>query len=202
MRILKMLLSIVAIMAVHSFGQTYFVNWRGLDTCKITNFRADTFRLTKTMNFSNIEHKAVMFVYDDTTVAARKNDTCVCEIGYQLGSPLFNLMGTSDTIWSNCIVLDTVNSLAASKRYNPSKYGGAPAWVFDAAVEQNVRPHGQIDTTLGTSSSGIFIPIPPQPYWAPYGRFYVKGLSGNLGAAMLKARITLIQRMAANVKQN
>jgi hypothetical protein len=201
MKTLKWLNLAILVMAAVSFGQTTPLNWRGYDTCAITNFKADTFRVCRTLNFSNIENKALLFVYDDTSVAARKLDTCVAEIGYQLGTPFPNLAGANDTLWSNCIVLDTVSSLTASKRYDPKKYGGAPAWGFDASLEQNLRPHGQIDTTIGTSSSGMYIPIPQVPYWSPYGRFYIHGLTGNTGT-FLKSKFYLIQRASVNVKQN
>ena len=202
MRILKPLSLALLVMVSFSFAQTTPLNWRGYDTCAITKFKVDTFRVCRTMNFSNIENKALLFVYDDTGHANRVNDLCVAEIGYQLGVPVLNLSGVNDTVWSNCIVLDTCDAQAASKRYNPTKYGGAPAWNFDATVEYNIRPHGQIDTTVGTSSSAMYIPLPLGIFWAPFGRFYIHGLSGNISASFLKARFYLIQRATVNVKQN
>lgn len=196
MRILKSLLSALLLVGAVS-AQNSVLNWKGYDTATISTFRADSFKVSKTMNLTNAENKQITFVYDDTANAGRAIDTVVCEIGYQLGYPIINLSGLQDTAWSNCIVIDTINSVAVSKRYNPLKYGGAAAWPIDPATETSTRPRGQIDTTIGTSSSAAVIPF--LPLWSPYVRFYVKGLSGNT-AHLIKSKWIFEQRAYINVR--
>jgi hypothetical protein len=180
------------------FGQTSFLNWKGYDTCQITKFAYDTFRVSKCMNFTNAENKLLVFVFDDTINTGRSSDSVNCEIGYQIGAPLVTLSSVQDTIWSNCIVLDTINTLTASTRYNPSVYGGAACWGLDRTTENPLRPKGQLDSTIGTTSTAAIIPI--EPFWAPFVRFYVKGLTSN-AHTFIKAKFVFEQRQYVNVRQ-
>jgi hypothetical protein len=173
------------------------LNWKGWDTCNITKFCYDTFRLSKPMNFTNAENKLLILVYDDTMNAGRASDSLNCEIGYQIGAPIISLTGKNDTSWTACIVLDTINTLTASKAYNPSAYGVAANWALDRTMEQSIRVGGQIDTTIGTTSSAITIPI--LPFWAPYVRFYVKGLTSN-AHTFIRAKFVFEQRGYVNVR--
>lgn len=192
---MKLLVSILVIVSA-CFSQEY--NWSGLrDSAVITGFSADSFRVTKAFPFTNYENKDLLLMWDDTANAGRASDSMHCEVGYQMGTPFVGFSGSLDTIWSNGIVLDTINSTTASKRYNPSSYGDATNWALNRALEISVRPGGQIDTTLDTASSGALIPI--LPFWAPLCRFYIKGLSDNAGTAML-CRMYLVQRGWANVR--
>ena len=175
----KLLFSIALLLYVLAPSAQTALNWKGYDTCNLIKFKADTFRLSKTFILTNAENKLLVIVYDDTNNAARVNDSFSAEIGYQLGAPVITLTGILDTQWTNKIVLDSVNSQTASKRYDPLKYGTVPAWGLNDQYEMSIRPHGQIDTTIGSSSSALFEPF--TPFWAPYIRFYVKGLTGNAG---------------------
>lgn len=195
---MKILLTSLLVMfaAIATAAQTS-MNWKGYDTCQITNFKKDSMRVTRTFNFTNAENKMVAVIWDDTVHAARKDDSAHFEIGYQLGAPIISLLGVLDTIWSACIVIDTVNQLTASKEYDPMKYGGTAAWALTASTETNTRAHGQIDTTIGTSSSGVFIPI--VPFWSPFVRFYLHGLGDNAGT-FLRAKLIFEQRAYVNVR--
>lgn len=174
------------------------LNFAGFDTANCLTFKADSFRVSKPFVFSNAENKLLVFIYDDTTQAGRVLDTLVAEVGYQMGAPVYNLLNKLDTVWTNTVALDTINSITASKRYNPEKYGQAASWALYDQFETSIRPHGQIDTTIGTSSSAIFLPINPQ--WSPYVRFYIKGLTGNSSAAFLKAKWVFLQRKWINTR--
>ena len=167
------------------------LNWSGYnDTAVITGFKYDSLRITKAFNNTNAENKLLIFVFDDTLNAARSGDSVACEVGCQLGVLFKNLLGNIDTLWTNNNFLDSCNTHTASKRYDPSKYAGAPIWYTDAN-DQVTRQHGQIDTTIGTTSSAMFIPF--TTYWAPYIRFYLKGITGNAHTA-IKARLIFTQR--------
>jgi hypothetical protein len=197
MTISKLVLSFLLFVGF-AVAQDAGLNWAGWDTCKITSWKSDSFRVCKTMNLANAEDKLLVFVYSDTVRAARKIDTVVAEVGYQLGAPILNLVGKNDTVWTNCIVIDTVNSIAAGKRYDPKKYGGAAAWALDGTTDLSTRPHGQVDTTVGTESSAMMLPF--IPYWAPYIRFYIKGLTGNTDDGFVRARFIFMQRKYVNVR--
>jgi hypothetical protein len=198
MRTLK-LISLLSVLLFVTFANADFsLNWKGYDTCNVTKFAFDTFRVCKVMNFTNAENKLLVYVFDDTANAGRNNDSVVCEIGYQLGAPVITLTGLQDTAWTNCIVLDTINTLTASKRYSPLKYGGAESWALDRSVETSIRPVGQVDTTIGTTSGAAFIPI-AFPFWAPYVRFYVHGLTGN-SHTFIRAKMVFEQRQWINVR--
>ena len=167
------------------------LNWSGYnDTAVITGFRYDSLKVTKAFNFTNAENKLLVFNFDDTLNVGRVGDSVACEIGCQLGVPFRTLLGTMDTLWTNNSPIDTCNTLTASKMYDPKKYAGAPVWAQDASG-QPIYPHGQIDTTIGTTSSAMFIPF--TTYWAPYVRFYLKGLAGNAHTA-IKAKLVMTQR--------
>jgi hypothetical protein len=173
------------------------LNWSGYnDTAVITGFKYDSLRITKAFNFTNAEEKLAIFIFDDTANAARINDSVACEIGVQTGVPFRNLSNLMDTLWSNNCPIDTCNTLTANKRYDHKKYAGAPIWVIDEASNP-IKPRGQIDTTLGTSSSAMLIPF--VNYWAPYVRFYLKGLTGNAHTA-IRARIIFTQRNYSMVR--
>jgi hypothetical protein len=178
MRKLLKIAIVIALFVSLGSAQTS-LNWKGYDTCNLINFAKDTFRLSKTMNLTNAENKLLVFVYDDTVHAARASDSLVAEIGYQLGAPVITLAGLLDTIWTSGIVLDTINSQTEGKRYNPVKYTAANTWPLTRTTETTSRPAGLIDTIISTSSSAIFLPF--TPFWSPYVRFYIKGLTGNSG---------------------
>jgi hypothetical protein len=199
MKIFRLLsLFVVAVSSAVS-AQINNVNWTGWDTCKVTSFKTTSFFTSKAFNFTNAENKLLVFVYDDTMNAARASDSMNCEIGYQLGAIIPNLEGSLDTTWTSTIVLDTVNSVtasAASKKYNPALYGGTAGWAL-GSDDYSVRGHGQIDTTVGTSSSAVIEPI--QPFWAPLCRFYLKGLTDNAGT-VVKGKFIFLQRAYVNVR--
>jgi hypothetical protein len=174
------------------------LNLMGLgDTAQITKFAYDTFRVSKTMDLTKAENKLLVFVFDDTINAGRSRDSVVCEVGYQMGAPIISLSGVRCTSWTNCIVIDTCNTLTASKRYDPSKYGGAAAWYLYDQFEMPIRPHGQIDTIIGTTSSAMVLPF--TPFWAPFVRFYVKGMTGN-AHTFIRAKFIFEQRGYVNVR--
>ncbi len=194
-----LLLSLLVLTLTASVGAQTDLNFLGYnDTCQITGFQGTGLFVSKTFNFTNGQDKVLGFIFDDTAAAGRANDAVVCEVGYQVGTPIKSLSGVYDTLWSNFIALDTCNTTTASKRYDPSKYGGAPVWTPNAQ-DAPVRPHGQIDTTIGTTSSGMWIGF--TPYWSPFCRFYVHGLSGNRAVTYVKARFILVQRAYVYVRQ-
>lgn len=185
----KFLLLVLSLSAL-AFGQTD-LNFTGLnDTAIITNFKYDSLRITKAFNFTNAENKLLVFAFDDTMNAARSSDSVACEIGCQLGVPFKNLTGTMDTLWTNNIFLDTCNTLTDDRKYDPSKYATASIWSLDDNGNPTIRP-GQIDTTIGTTGSAMYIPF--SNYWAPLIRFYLKGITGNAHTA-IKGRFTFEQR--------
>jgi hypothetical protein len=196
MKSLKLLSLVVALVAV-SFGQD---NWKIRDTNNVTSFKTTALFVSKTMNFSNAEDKLLIVTYDDTLHANRSADSVNAEIGYMLGAPFVNLASKLDTVWSSALILDTINSVtasAASKKYDPTKYGGTAAWGLDAQ-NFSTRLHGQIDTTISTASSGVIIPF--NPVWCPVIRFYLKGLADNCGT-YIKARLIFLERIGVNVRQ-
>jgi hypothetical protein len=172
------------------------LNWKGWDTSTVTSFKTTALFISKCMNFTNAEDKMLVFVYDDTMNSARATDSVAAEVGYMLGSPIANLSGALDTAWSTAIIIDTINSQTASKRYDPVKYGGSAAWGIDGNGF-STRAHGQIDTTIGTTSSAVFMPF--NPIWSPFCKFYLKGLTGNAGT-FIRAKLIFIQRGWVNVR--
>lgn len=174
------------------------VNYSGYkDTCNINTFRADSFKLTKAFDFTQNENKELKFIFDDSLHSGRANDSVAAEIGYELGSPTMSTTGVYCTTWTSPIVLDTINTLTAGKRYDPDKYVAATAWPLDRTTELNVRPKGMIDTTLGSASSCISLPI--IPFWRPLVRFYVKGLTGNCNTFII-CRFDFTQRKFSSVR--
>lgn len=166
------------------------LNFKGFgDTAQIVKFKADSLKFTKAFTNTNGENKMLCFVYDDTNAVARENDSCVAEIGYQLGAAYYNLSGTFDTSWSACIPIDTSTS---SKRYNPNLRNTTAMWQLDGATDLPIRTHGGVDTTFGTSESAMIIPFIPN--WSPYIRFYVKGLTGTRVGGWVKCRFIYLQR--------
>jgi hypothetical protein len=192
---MKTLLSIL-FMAIIAAGQS--INYAGLlDSAVITDFKDDSLRITKAFPWTNREAPTLLVFFDDTANAARSSDSVNAEIGYQIGTPFVGFSGSLDTAWSNFIVLDTINTTTSASLYNPNEYGGATPWVLNRSLEIPVRASGQIDTTLDTASSGLYIPM--QTFWAPYCRFYIKGLAANAGTGIL-CRMYLIQRKWSNVR--
>lgn len=184
------------------------VNWKGYsDTAQFTTFAANSVFVSKAFVLSNAENKLLVCGFDDTAAAGHKNDSCKFEFGYLLGTPMLSLGGMWDTIWTNRIPLDTVNTLTASNWYNPRTLQGAAPWAQTStnAVEGDywVRPHGQIDSAAshltGTSS---YIWAGFTPYWSPYIKFYAIGLTGNKVGRNLIARFTFLQRNFVYVRQN
>jgi hypothetical protein len=180
----------IMLLAISAFSQQLNTNGYN-DTCQIVGFCADSFKLSKAFNLTNGQDRILAFVFDDTANAYRKKDTVVCEIGCRLGAQLLTLSGVLDTIWTSCIPLDTCNTLTLTTMYDKNKRNTGAMWGLNSD-DTPLRPHNQIDTTIGTSSSGIFIPL--LPYWASFIKFYVKGLAGNRATIPIKARFTFITR--------
>jgi hypothetical protein len=187
----KSLFSIILLLAVIGLQAQTSLNWKGFDTCELIKFKADTFRLSKTFILSNAENKLLALIYDDTANAGRVHDSMSAEVGYQLGAPIVSLIGKLDTLWTNKIVIDTINSQTSNKCYDPKNKAGAASWGLSDAQEISIRPHGQIDTTIAISSSGVFLPF--APFWSPYIRFYLKGMAGN-GGTFIRGKFVFEQR--------
>ena len=166
------------------------------DTAQLVNWKADSLFISKTFNFSNRENKMIAFLWDDTSQAGRKLDSCAAEIGIQYGYPCRNLMGTLDTGWTNIIPLDSCQR-DSTKMYNGKTARGGVKWTLDAN-DLPVRPHGAIDTSMGTSSSQMSVSF--QPYWYPCCRFTVKGLPGNDKSTFLRAKLIFQQRVYSSVR--
>jgi hypothetical protein len=179
-------------------AQVTNLNWKGWgDSTSIPTFSSTNFAVTKAFNITNAENKTLLVIADDTSSAVRANDSINFAFGYELGTPFQLLDKTNDTIWSNMIPLDTFN-MATANYYNPNTGTGAAAWVLDASADKPTRPHLQIDTTLYNGTSGMTIGF--SPYWAPYIRFYVRGLTGNKVGRYLKVRMFLMQRAYINTR--
>jgi hypothetical protein len=174
------------------------LNWKGYgDTASIAGWKGTTLVISKPFPMTNAENKLLCVIFDDTANAGRVADTVYSEVGYELGSPIINLLGNLDTIWTNKIPLDTIDTrAAAAKQYNPALGLASKQWTI-GTDDLPVRPHGAIDTTLGTTSSGIFIPF--SPYWAPFCRFFIQGISGNQATTYVKGKFVLIQRQGVKV---
>jgi hypothetical protein len=196
----------VLVLAGGVFAQTN-LNWRGMgDTAQIVGWKGTALKFTKAFNLTNGENKLLAFIFDDTLNHGRVNDSCVAEIGYELGAPMNTLAGKLCTLWTNKIPLDTCNSRTANKRYNPDTTVAASQWTISGDLP--VRTFGMIDTTLGNyetdstsvyASSGMWIGF--SPYWSPFIRFYLQGITGNQATAYIKARIVFEQRNYVKVGQ-
>lgn len=189
-----------AIMTLATFclAGTGITNWTGLlDSNTINTFRADSFKLTKAFNYGDYENKLALFVFDDSLHSGRASDSVACEIGYQLGCPIFSTAGAYDTTWTNYQPLDTINTTTGTTRYDPSKYAGS-GWPLDPSTGYNVRPVGSMDTTVGTASGCVW--LPQFPVYAPLVRFYVKGRTGNCNT-FIRCKFHIIQRQWSGVRQ-
>lgn len=190
-------LIVVLALAAGAFAQQT-LNYHGWgDTAAINGFRADSFKISRTFVNTNGENKLLMLAYDDTTLAGRVNDTLVAEVGYQLGQAFYSLSGAYDTTWTSCIPIDTINALSGSKRYDHDKYNAAANWTLDAN-DLPVRTRGVIDTLVPTGSVAW---MGFTPYWSPFIRFYIKGLTGNGAVNFVKARFCFLQRAWSYVRQ-
>lgn len=178
-------------------GGSGITNWTGLlDSNTINTFRSDSFKLTKAFNYGDYENKLALFVFDDTLHAGRSSDSVSCEIGYQLGCPVFSSAGVYDTSWTNFQPLDTINTLTTGTRYNPNKYAGS-GWALDPTTGFNMRPVGSVDTTVGTTSGCVW--LPQFPVYAPLVRFYIKGRTGNCNT-FIRCKFHIIQRQGTVVR--
>jgi hypothetical protein len=176
---------------IRSIAQTN-LNWKGYgDTATINAMKGTALFVSKAFNMTNAENKLLCVLFDDTVNTGRKTDTVYASVGYQLGSPLVNIAGSYDTIWTNFIPLDTIDSrTAAGKQYDPA-LGSTSMWTM-GTDDLPVRIHGSIDTTLGTTSSGLWCGF--SPYWSPLIRFYMKGITGNQATTYVKGKFVFIQR--------
>jgi hypothetical protein len=196
---MKRILSIVLAAAFAVSAQNN-LNWNGFDSSQIATFRADSLKFSKPFILSNAENKLLVIVYDDTANAGRNGDSVKASVFYQLGSPIITGDKTYDTVWTNCIPLDTIAALTTANYYNPLTATGATIWSLDASTDLATRPHSQVDTTLGTSSSALWVGF--TPYWSPYIRFGLKGLTGNKVGRFIPTRIYFAQRKYVNVRTN
>jgi hypothetical protein len=175
------------------------LNWKGWDTAQIVTFKADTLRLTKTFVSSNGENKALVVIADDTSNAGRNLDSIKFHFGYQLGYPVKGLTGVDDTAWTNGIPLDTFDMRTAGNYYHPDKLTGSAIWTLDATTDMPVRKHLQVDTSMTALGSAMVVPF--TPYWSPYIRFFLKGLTLNKVTQFLLVRVVFEQRGYINVRQ-
>jgi hypothetical protein len=189
---------LLVLLAVLSVSAQNNLNWNGYDSAQISTFRADSLKFTKPFVLSNAENKLVCVVYDDTSNAGRNGDSVMAAIFYQLGTPVLSFVGVIDTAWSNCIPIDTITGLTTANYYNPLTATGATKWALDASTDLATRPHSQSDTTISTSSSSLMAGF--TPYWAPYIRFGIKGITGNKVGRFIPMRLFFAQRKYVNVR--
>jgi hypothetical protein len=173
------------------------INWTGLgDTASFANVKNDTLRFS-TAFLCNSEKHAAAFVFSDTANDDRSSDSINVEIGYQMGFPVKTLENTLDTIWSNRIVLDSINTVDSGAMYNPSKLQGA-LWTYGTAFgSAPAKVANQIDSTIGTASVGVLTSF--DVLWSPLIRFYVRGKSDNCGS-FIRAKVYNYQRQYNNVR--
>lgn len=187
----KLLLSLLIIVGVVSAQNN--LNYKGWgDTAQFVSFKADSLFMSKAFILSNAENKSVLVLCDDTSNAGRGGDSCVFEVGMELGWPTATLTGAWDTTWTNRIPQDTFDLMNTAQVYNPLLGTGAAPWAYSTSTEMYTRPMKQLDTTLTGGGSALCIPL--SPHWAPYIRFYAKGLTKNKLGRFLKARFVFEQR--------
>ena len=193
---------LLVLMAVGLCSAQSNLNWKGQDTAQFVNFRADSFFLFKSTFMSNGERISVVVVADDTSAAGRGSDSLKFIVGFQLGHLIYGMNSVKyDTAWTNRIAVDTFNSLTAANFYNPYKGTGATPWATNAS-DIYLRTRGQLDTTISTSATALIVPFFRENlYWAPYIKFYIKGLTGNKVGAPIKGYVSFQQRAYINVRQ-
>jgi hypothetical protein len=194
--------SLFILFAVVGLVSAQHINWTGLsDTGSFPNFKKDSLKISRAFLCNNENHVA-LFMFSDTVNAGKASDSVNVEVGYQMGAPVRTLAGVYDTVWTNFIVLDTINTLSIpnSGEYNPNIYGQQPNWAYTSSDKFGGYPTrvvGQLDTTVTGQSVALFTPF--EMFWTPFIRFYAKGLAKNCGTFMI-ARVIYCQRLYNNVR--
>jgi hypothetical protein len=168
-------------------------NYKGFaDTAIFAKFGKDTLFVSKPFYLANPDNSAnLILVYDDTGYAARKNDSMLCEIGYQLGSSVMDLSGTRDTVWTATKMIDTVDGTTPTGRGK----------MFDPKVNKTLQyTPGAIDTSIGTSYSAQWSIFTPGE--GPLIKFVAHGLEGTHHASTVKAEFIFIQKAFSYTRTN
>jgi hypothetical protein len=200
----KLMLWLISFAVAVSAGPA--VNFTGYaDTLNIYGFRSDSLKFTAAVVNQGNWKKLLQVTCDDTDNAGHRDDSIKFYYGIQLGNIFRNLAGSVDTLWSNGIILDTLNALISNvaQFYHPEKMTGATQWGIGATTGAVSYTFGQVDTGTNSNSVNQWHPLlEPAIPWAPLYRFYAKGLiTGNNKQSYLKLRFTLSQQLYINMKQ-
>lgn len=174
-----------------TYGEAYNYNGFLSDTSKITDFRADSLKYSKTFLLSQYENTRIRVVFNDSSSAGYASDSVKFYYFVQFGSPILNASGKLDTAWNNNpIIIDTVDMLTAGnfvQQYSSLLNDG----TFTEAMKV-------IDTvyTTGYATNSHCFPL----FWDVFCRVGVKGLTGNNKDSFIKLRIDRVARVG--VKTN